>query len=106
MKNFLKNAFKTTFCAVAIIIFIGCNAESERTKFARTYADILYARELNHDTAKANPEVRKVLKQAGYTEETFRQKFLEYSQNSEEMRALYDSANAIFQRKIEGKKQK
>jgi hypothetical protein len=103
-KNVFKTTFKTTFYVGAIIIFAGCNAESERTKFARTYADILYARERNHDTAKANPEVRKVLKEAGYTEETFRQKFLEYSQNSEEMRALYDSANAIFQRRIEGKK--
>jgi len=105
MTKVFKNIFKIILCIGAIILFAaGCNAESERTKFARTYADILYARERNHDTAQANPEVRKVLKENGYTEENFRQKFSEDSQNSEDMRAMFDTANAIFQRKIEGKK--
>ncbi len=101
----MTKAFKRIFFTVVIIIFAtGCNAESERAKFARTYADILYTRERNHDTAKANPEVRKVLKDNGFTEESFRQKFTEYSQNSDDMRALFDTANAIMQRRMEGKK--
>lgn len=86
------------------MFFIACAAENERTKFAGTYAEILATRERYHDTAQANPRIRDILKQSGHTEETFRKKFTEYSQNSEEMRALFDSVNTGLQRKMEGKK--
>ncbi|HYF01870.1 MAG TPA: hypothetical protein VEC36_00725 [Patescibacteria group bacterium] len=95
---------KILFTILLSCAMLSCDStETERMKFTKTYADILYARERNHDTAKANPEVREILKRNGFTEESFRQKFMQYAKNSGEMRAIFDSANAIFQRRLEKK---
>lgn len=93
----MTKAFKRIFFAAAIpLILAGCDAGKERSEFARIYTDVIYTRERYHDTAEANPRVREILKKGNYTEETFRQKFIEYSKSSEEMRALFDSVNANF----------
>jgi hypothetical protein len=89
---------------IYIIIFsaiLSCSdSASEKKKFLKAYKDIIVARNIYQDTARANEEVSKIYKTNGFTEETFRKKYFEYAQNSKEFLAMLDSARQWAQNEI------
>jgi hypothetical protein len=86
--------------SVLCIVFGLCNCEpSSQTStadFYDTYKSILIVREQFPDTSIANPKVRAMLVEAGYSEESFRQNFMELARDDKSFRTTIDSLrNAI-----------
>lgn len=82
----------------------GWSEEDER--FVRTYTDILIVRELTSDTTVANPQVRKIVAENGYTWESFRAQYMQYTAKAEQFRTMLDSARNRALRAANEKKQR
>jgi hypothetical protein len=67
-------------------------------RFVNTYRDILAIRLMFPDTAEANPKIRKIIKRYGYTKESFKKAYFEYTKDPEKFRAMLDSARIRAQR--------
>ncbi len=80
-----------------VTIVLGCG-RSEEERFIRTYRDILIVRELYPDTAIANPKVRAILRQNGFTEPAFRRMYIRMAQDPDRFRRLIDSLRRYAQR--------
>jgi hypothetical protein len=82
------------FCGMALSACSG-GWSKEEDNFVETYTEVLIAREqFARDTALANTSVRTILKQHGFTEETFRQRFSELSGKPEKLRQMLDSSRS------------
>lgn len=90
------------WCGIAFSCSSGWSEEDER--FVETYTDILIVRELTPDTAVANPQVRKIIGEHGYTWESFREQYVQYTAKAEQFRAMLDSARNRAQRIVQDKK--
>lgn len=77
-------------CVMVLGILTQCDRQTE-DRFIRTYRDILIIRELYPDTAVANPKVREILRQNGFTREEFRRVYIEMAKDPERFRRLIDS---------------
>lgn len=73
----------------------------EDEQFVQTYTEILIVRERVPDTAVANPQVRDIIRNNGYTWESFQQEFADYTQEAEKFRRMLDSARNRAQRIVE-----
>ncbi len=60
--------------------------------FTQTYTEVIIAREQFPDSTQANKRVAEVLKQHGFTELSFRQRFQELANKPERLRQILDSA--------------
>ncbi|TAE28185.1 MAG: hypothetical protein EAZ92_08360 [Candidatus Kapaibacterium sp.] len=60
--------------------------------FMQTYTEVIIAREQFLDSNQANKRVAEVLKQHGFTEFSFRQRFQELAGKPERLRQILDSA--------------
>ena len=82
-------------CSLAVSCSSGWSDDDER--FVQTYTEILRIREQMPDTALANPKVREVIQNNGYTWESFRAAFTAYTAEAEKFRAMLDSARSRAQ---------
>ncbi len=98
-QNKAKSAFPLIvsllcLCGVALSACSG-GWSKEEDNFVETYTEVLIAREqFSRDTSLANKSVRVILKQHGFTEETFRQRFSELSGKPEKLRQMLDSSRS------------
>lgn len=81
----------------------GWSEEDEH--FVQTYTDILIVRELTPDTTIANPKVQEIITKNGYTWESFRAQYMQYTAKAEQFRAMLDSARNRALRVVHEKKQ-
>lgn len=91
----LRSCCPTLLCFTAVILFSSCSGSwsKEEENFVQTYTEVLIAREQHlNDTAKANATVRTIIKQRGFTEAAFRQRFNEFASKPEKLRQMLDSA--------------
>ncbi len=66
-----------------LMLLASCSSEYEiNEEFGDAYLKILVTREMNQDTAIANPLVLSILDSAGYTEPEFREEFSKIVQNN------------------------
>ena len=102
-KTTFKNKAISAFLLIASIFCLygmalsACSGgwSKEEDNFVETYTEVLIAREqFSRDTALANTNVRAILKQHGFTEETFRQRFSELSGKPEKLRQMLDSSRS------------
>ncbi len=77
-------------CSVVLSCSSGWSDDDER--FVQTYTEILRIREQTPDTAVANPKVRAIVEKNGYTWESFRSTFSDYTAEADKFRAMLDSA--------------
>lgn len=87
----MKQHVLSLVCAIVLLTACSPN-EADKKRFFSTYTDVMIARELEQNTTQATLNVRAVLAQAGYTEESFRAEFDRYARSPETFRALLDSA--------------
>lgn len=74
------------------LITMACSEDnSDKSHFFDIYKNILLVREQYPDTSVANPKVREILEKNGYTTLTFKNKFMEISQDREEFIKMMDS---------------
>jgi len=88
VRLFLVSAF--------IVLLVSCSKEqsAEDQRFLKTYTEILVERFRTSDTAIANSKIAEVIKNNGFTQETFKQEFFRYmNQDPKILRTLIDSAN-------------
>ena len=64
----------------------------EHDRFVNTYRDIVALRMMFPDTAVANKKVDVIYQRNGYTKESFKEAFFEYSLDHDLFRAMIDSA--------------
>lgn len=76
------------------VLYIGCDDKVSSSKFSDTYLKILIAREQIKDSTKAGNKVAEILKENGFTEESFRQEFIRLSRTPNEFRIMMDSVQA------------
>lgn len=82
--------------SIVLVVFLGCSKDqsTEDQRFLKTYTEILVERFRTADTAIANSKIDAVIKNNGFTQETFKQEFFRYmSQDPKILRNLIDSAN-------------
>lgn len=82
-------AFAIPGILAVFVLLSGCSRTEER--FIAAYRDILIVREMYPDTAVANPKVREILKQYGFTKEEFREIYFEMAKNPRRFQAILDS---------------
>lgn len=85
---------------MAIILFSvlmsGCSDNKvDEQRFFKVYEEVLQIRSQYEDTAVANPKVKELLKKNNYTNEQFKEEFLELSKNSEVFLRKLDSIRVI-----------
>lgn len=69
--------------------------------FVDTYTQILIIRaKYPNDTAKANPMVRTVIEEYGYTQESFKSEYSMYAQDSKKFLTMLDSAKERAKREF------
>lgn len=87
----------TMIVVVSSLLFVGSCSKSQNTedqRFLKTYTEILVERFRTSDTAIANSKIATVIKNNGFTQESFKQEFFRYmSQDPKILRNLIDSAN-------------
>ena len=93
------------FVIVMLCIFIasfvnscggGSGAEQmQEQKFLDTYVELLIIREQYPDTSEANPRIKALMRQQGYSEESFKQHFAALARDAEHFRNTIDSARAL-----------
>jgi hypothetical protein len=84
---------KQFFLISAILLLTACSPnEAEKQRFVTLYTNVMIARELEPNTTQATLNVRELLAQAGYTEESFRAEFDRYARSPETLRTMLDSA--------------
>lgn len=85
-----------------IMFLFSCQSEQEKIdEYKNIYFDILMIREKEQDTAKANPLVRKLLNQHGYTDESFRKESMElYAKNPQAFTAVIDSVRTKAEKSL------
>ncbi len=82
--------------SACIVLLVSCSKEqsAEDQRFLKTYTEILVERFRTADTAIANSKIAEVIKNNGFTQETFKQEFFRYmNQDPKILRTLIDSAN-------------
>jgi hypothetical protein len=77
---------------------------TEREHFINIYKEILIIRFVLPDTAKANPEIAKMIKQNGLNEREFNSLYNYYASNPEYFLVMYDSSRARAEREIATRK--
>jgi hypothetical protein len=103
---------KIIICSLIIIFafnscdFLPWEKNKEKERFINTYKEILIIREKYPDTTIANPKVRIIIKINGYTQDSFRDKFYEYSKDGEEFMKMLDSARTRASRQLIKQKMK
>lgn len=104
----MKNSL-VLWCAVLVCCSFVASCSSgwtdEDERFVQTYTDILIVRELTPDTTVANPQVRKIIAEHGYTWESFRAQYAQYTAEAEKFRAMLDSARNRALRSAKEKKE-
>jgi hypothetical protein len=93
----IKSHFVSVILVLSLILSVmimSCDDKTSTSKFSDTYLQILVAREQIKDSAKASTKVAEILKEHGFTEETFRQEFMRLSRSPKEFRAIMDSIQA------------
>lgn len=89
------------FGVFIFLLFLSCsNSEEEKHRFIETQKEILILRSIYPDTSVANPKVLKVYEKYGFTRESFREKYFEYTKNPEEFLKIQDSAQAKAKREL------
>lgn len=83
-----------------IFLFSCSNSEEEKKRFIETQKEILILRAIYPDTSEANPKILKVFEKYGYTKESFRDRYFEYTKNPEEFLRIQDSAQARAKREL------
>ena len=73
---------------------------SDKENFINTYKEILVTRELYPDTSKANRKVESIMKNHGYTHESFKEEYFRFAEDSEEFIKLIDSARSLAKDEI------
>jgi ribosomal protein S18 acetylase RimI-like enzyme len=95
------------FGVFILVLFLSCsNSEEEKNRFIETQKEILILRSVYPDTGVANPKILKVYEKYGFTRESFREKYFEYTKNPEEFLRIQDSAQAKAKRELLKLKQK
>lgn len=85
----------------SLLLFLSCgNSEEEKSRFINAQKEILILRAIYPDTAIANPKILKVYEKFGFTKESFREKYFEYTRNPEEFLRIQDSAQARAKREL------
>ncbi len=92
--------FKILVCSFIILLYSCSNSEEEKNRFIETQKEILVLRAIYPDTAEANPKVLKVYQKYGFTKESFREKYFEYTKNPEEFLRIQDSAQARAKKEL------
>lgn len=81
------------------MIFFACSRSwtADDEHFAKVYTEILILREQYLDTTTANPKVRTLLQQNGFSEQQFRETYSRYAARPERLRQLLDTARTRIQ---------
>lgn len=80
-------------CIIALFFLVACSRWSNDDEtFVRTYTEIIIIREQYPDTALANTKVAAILRQNGFTEASFRQRFRDLAEKPERLRQILDTA--------------
>ncbi len=88
-------------CSLFVLFIVpGCggrSAEEERQEqvFLETYVELLIIREQFPDTADANPRVRALMRQQGYSEASFQKHFAALARDADHFRETIDSARSL-----------
>lgn len=93
----IKPCFSVITFAITIgvsVLLAGCDDKVSSSNFSDTYLKILVAREQVKDSAKVSNKVAEILKDNGFTEESFRQEFIRLSRSPKEFRTMMDSVQA------------
>lgn len=89
------------FLLILIALLIACsNEKEERDRFLRTYKEILFIRETVSDTLEANNKVIEAMRNNGYSEEQFREKYFDYAKNPQEFIVLLDSLRELVSKEV------
>lgn len=93
---------KKTFVTILAIILVSCSSQDEQiNKFRDIYYEILMIRQKFQDTTEANPKVRKLLDNYGYTELSFRDYSMELFKNDPQaFTAIIDSIRTLAEKKL------
>lgn len=94
------------FCFLLIFLISCSDSEEEKNRFIEAQKEILILRSVYPDTAIANPKVLKVYEKYGFTRESFRDKYFQYTKNPEEFLRIQDSAQSRAKRELIQLKQK
>lgn len=97
--SFRLSALAAVLCCLTAACSSGWSEDDER--FVTTYTDVLVVREMTPDTAVANPIVRRIIADHGYTWESFRAEYQQnYLSNAEKFRAMLDTARSRAERRM------
>ena len=90
------------FGLFSISLLISCQNESSQIEeYSNIYFEILMIREKFQDTTEANPKVRKLLSDYGYTESSFGKYSMElYSNNPQAFTTVIDSVKNRAERQL------
>lgn len=93
---------KKILLSFILILFISCSSQEEQVnKFRDIYYEILMIREKQQDTAIANPMVRKLLSEYGYTEMTFKDYSMELFRNDPQLfTIIIDSIRTLAEKNL------
>lgn len=92
-----------SFCVCATL-FLACsdNWSAKDEQFAKVYTEIVVARERFPEKKEADDKVAEILQQNGFSEDSFKQKFMEIGkENPEKLRRMVDSAHSNAARIIQ-----
>jgi hypothetical protein len=96
-----------SFVAILLVLCLSCSRWSnDDEQFVRAYTEVLIAREQFPDTSLANSKVAAILKQHGFTELSFRQRFQDLIAKPDRLRTILDSARNRARRIAEEEQQR
>lgn len=81
--------------SVSVVTLISCNSKNDDDLFYDTYKEILIIREQDADTSTANKAVRQLIKDRGYSEQSFKDEFIRLSQEPNAFAKKIDSLRQV-----------